>query len=605
MLPAVLAADGNAGLAWCRSDDGLQVHGQDGNALRMFDKLRRRDLVIMPPGEEQKGQPTSRPRKTNVKGRIIDFISNARVRTGSVVVATDSYQVIGTDHEFLAGKVFLHTSQPGYKRFDTRPRYVRGEPEIQMVDQEALCQMAKSCTRPKSTSAYKDSVEVRGAFREARRVKTAAAWKAAFKKRNECRKAWEEGRLTQAAEGNWVELRRARHVNGVWETGFAEATEGQPHQVIHQHLAAVYAGDPLPRWEPKHVEGVEPFSMTELHEACARGGRGKSVGADGIPHKLLVYVAQHHEGGPKLLAWFNRILETGIMPSDWAEVVMIILPKITRPKEAKHVRPISMGSATCKLFSRMLLECSLPIIGEPDARQCAGRQRQTLVYLFSIIRVLGLEREWRLGRLARDKLFSMIANKLGDTQLTRCWRSLLVTTTAFLQTSWSRSTVLMNTVIKQGAIESPCLFSMVAAMCLRDAEVRLTLGDCDPKMPSLQLRDILFMDDGIVWDSDVGSLQTRVNAIAEVFSEWGLSLNVEKCQWYKSPHAQGSRQLHILGHAIQPTASLEVMGLSLTVDSTPSEMVAPLMARARDAFWAMEHILHRRAISPGLTSENA
>ena len=96
MLPTVLAADGNAGMAWCRSEDGRQVHGQDGKALRMVDKLRRRDLVIMPPEEEQKGQPTSRPRKTNVKGRMIDFIACARVRTGSMVIATDSYQVIGT-----------------------------------------------------------------------------------------------------------------------------------------------------------------------------------------------------------------------------------------------------------------------------------------------------------------------------------------------------------------------------------------------------------------------------------------------------------------------------------------------------------------------------
>ena len=245
-----------------------------------------------------------------------------------MAVATDSYQIIGTDHEFLTGKVFLQTSRPTYKRFDTRPRCVKGEPQVQMVDQETLRDMAKSYTQAKPACAYKDSAEVREAFRVARVAKTAAAWKAAFKKRSECRKSWEEIRLTKAAEGDWLELKRSRQVSASWETDFAEATEGQPHQAIHQHLAEIYAGVPLPLWEPKQVQKVEPFSMSELQEACARGIRGKSVGTDGIPHELLVYVVQHCEGGPKLLEWFNRILETGIMPDDWSEVVMIILPKI-------------------------------------------------------------------------------------------------------------------------------------------------------------------------------------------------------------------------------------------------------------------------------------
>ena len=137
---------------------------------------------------------------------------------------------------------------------------------------------------------------------------------------------------------------------------------------------------------------------------------------------------------------------------------MVILPKISWPKLAKHVRPISMGSSVSKLLSRVLLERSLPLSGESGTRQCAGRGRQTADYLFSVIRPFSLEKEWRMGpqrfkldiskafeRLDRRHLFRVLESKLGATEIARCWRGLLDTTVSHLQTPWQNSSSSVQT----------------------------------------------------------------------------------------------------------------------------------------------------------------
>ena len=49
-----------------------------------------------------------------------------------------------------------------------------------------------------------------------------------------------------------------------------------------------------------------------------------------------------------------------------------------------------------------------------------------------------------------------------------------------------------------------------------------------------------------------------------------------------------------MGNVLNPSPALDVLGLSLAVDSAPSDLVAPLMARARIRFWSIKHILCRR-----------
>ena len=231
---------------------------------------------------------------------------------------------------------------------------------------------------------------------------------------------------------DWQALRQSRKNSEQWEPAFAAANGGFPHETIHKHLEDIYKGQPLEVWEGEDEEPTPPFTLQELQDAAERGKLKKAVGSDEVSHELLLQITRDENAAPKLLEWFNSILMRGEMPQSWNEVVMVVLPKIRVPLEAKHVRPISLSSATCKLFSRMLLERCKDKLGEPGGRQCSGPGRQASDFVFTIHRLMHVEREWRLGmrwikvdvqeafdRVSRHRLMRMLLDKLGHNRLTK------------------------------------------------------------------------------------------------------------------------------------------------------------------------------------------
>ena len=297
-LPVVLAADSNASIGWCQGQGELLPHGLDGKGLRMLDRLK------LAPEDRQKNVPTSRPRKAGVKGRVIDFLAAGRVKLAGMTICEDSCNVVGTDHDMVLGTVRMQGGGVMQQRFDTKPRYVVGNiTATTHVDQKVLSQWPKTVTKPAKSQNYFDSPEVKQLFRQAKPLKTAEAWKRAFKARQEDRKQWEEERLTRATQGDWKALKATRHRQSAWEAGFAEACEGEPRAAIHQHLASIYEGRDLGPWNPSNevVQKVADFSLSEMQAAVAKGKLGKAVGPDGIPHELLVQVAQHDVAGPNCL----------------------------------------------------------------------------------------------------------------------------------------------------------------------------------------------------------------------------------------------------------------------------------------------------------------
>ena len=142
------------------------------------------------------------------------------------------------------------------------------------------------------------------------------------------------------------------------------------------------------------------------------------------------------EGGKQhLLEFLTRILTAQDIPSDWNTPLMILLPKTTQPATARDLRPISMGSGVCKLFSRLLLNRCRGSPAFSTHSQCDGTARQTSDYLFSTWRLLELEREWRRGlclakldiakafdTVSRERILEKPQEKLGDTVEMRCRR---------------------------------------------------------------------------------------------------------------------------------------------------------------------------------------
>ncbi|CAE7949162.1 unnamed protein product [Symbiodinium sp. KB8] len=485
--PVVCQCDANAGIRWSVQDEHVMAVGLDGKANGVLDQLKCKHLQVISPTEEQFGVPTSRPRQVGRRGHIIDYMSVSGVAGASLYVHVDSHIVLGTDHELLEGSLVVRKGS-SINRFSTKPRvWCGGVDRIESLDQRLLVDLARRCTKVVPGRGYRDPPDVKAAVQRAR-------------------KKWEAERLARASQG---------------------AQKGDPHTVLHDHLASVYSGDGVRPNEGVYPGSTKGFDMQELRTALGQMKTGKSVGVDGTSAELLKALADLPGGAEHLLEFMTRTLVTHEVPPDWNVPLMVILAKVGAPTEAKHLRPISMGSAAGKLFSRMLLNRTLPFVSARTHSQCAGVGRQSSDFLYPVWRVLMLEREWHAGAclvkldiakafdtVDREQLLRKLQSRMGDCSEMRCWRALLQDGEAVLQSPWGTSLLGMTRGIKQGAVESPALFAMVAEVCLAEAARRFqwqSLGELFPGMPH---HDVLFMDDCILWHIMISGV--KVEAVSEM-----------------------------------------------------------------------------------------
>ena len=441
----------------------------------------------------------------------------------------------------------------------------------------------------------------------AKRSGTAASWKAALKKRREARKQWERDRLQRASQGDWHCFRalKPRRQEG-WDVEFAGAQEGDPHQAVHTHLSTVYKGQEIPDYTT-WTGDITPFTGSELRTGVAQLKRGKAVGSDLTSTELLLGVMEVPGGEEHLLSWYNDILRTQRIPSKWNEPVLVMLPKIRAPLRAKDLRPIAVGSAVSKLFSRLLLNRALPQVAPYTYAQCSGPGRQTADFIYTAIRLFELSREWgcplvifkldfekAFDSLNRMSLIACLERKLGPSAELNCWKGLLRGTTGLLQTPWGSSRVAMTRGIKQGAVESPTFFAHVAELALATVIESGGWRHMPPLFPDLPPEEMMYMDDGMIWNGLISVVQVRAQQMSVEFAKYGLHLNPAKCQLYASPKVPGEHAILVDGVKVVASSQLEVMGLTLRVGMSIYELISPAISRARAKFWELRHIFRAK-----------
>ena len=219
-----------------------------------------------------------------------------------------------------------------------------------------------------------------------------------------------------------------------------------------------------------------------------------------------------------------------------------------------------------------------------------------------------LEQEWKRGvcwlkvdlakafdKVDRRVLVDRLQKRMGMCPEFRCWHNLLKDNDAILQTGWDTSIIEMHGGIKQGAIESPAFFSFLAEACLHEARDRFKWDEGAHAFDGLALDSLLYMDDGLHWSQGVAGIERRVAQWSVVLQEFGLTINPKKCQLYCSPFHNGKRTARIQGVLLHAAEELHILGMTFRVGATPSETIAPLLAKARAKFWGdLRHLLRAK-----------
>ena len=95
-------------------------------------------------------------------------------------------------------------------------------------------------------------------------------------------------------------------------------------------------------------------------------------------------------------------------------------------------------------------------------------------------------------------------------------------------TLWGQTSFQDRVGVKQGAVESPAVFSWLIGLII--CIVKAKLANEPSWAKDSALRNVAYMDDILMWSGATSQLQRELEALQDRLAFWGLRLNVKKCQ---------------------------------------------------------------------------
>ena len=623
-LPVLCGVDVNEVVGWNTEDSAdasIRAGAKIDKTLEVMANLNMRPVA---PQMCDRLRPTHYPRDENRAGRHIDAIFSRRVGVTPVVLRPELRVEINTDHALLEMYVEIQKTRPA-RWFDSRPRWVVGEeplPPVQSFgDPEHL---STSRCKPRYRCSYHDGEEVKQLISEARRAvpeERKNKWKQVHRTRRQCRRRWQQQRLSNILYGDWDAYRahKATRRRGSWwgemltcRSSSTVATEVEKHlsgklwdvaRNWNYDLALRVSRIQLGASVPEFVTEIEVF--TALAGMRARS----SVGVDQISVDLLRRVAVEQTGA--LCGMCSDVLREGRFPPKWGVSLLALLPKCQRPVCAGDLRPIAMGSAAMKMMSRIVMNRTFGELRAPSCCASSGKGRQPADLIGTFTRLRDVTREWRVGLVAakldvkgafdyidRGCVATFLEERLVDAGKPFELRFLLRLLEENVMTGTAPGgqliTVDANRGIKQGSPESAELFGLIIAHELQ----KVCLGP-QWRRPTGDLRDLpvdvgCFQDDIFLWSNDVGNLERNVALTSGMLARLGLSLSPEKTCVVANAYYKGRRQLTVDGNvvAVAPSGtSMRILGVDFDFDAGLSQQSREVMGRIWDAFHANKEIL--------------
>ena len=174
------------------------------------------------------------------------------------------------------------------------------------------------------------------------------------------------------------------------------------------------------------------------------------------------------------------------------------------------------------------------------------------------------------------------------------WRRLLMPGTATIRTPWGEQSIGQTRGIRQGAVESPWLFSLAMELALKEAQDHAEWPSTIKAAPDLCITDLLFMDDSLLWSGNQPNLIKKYDILSGTLAKWGLVVNPKKTAYYASPHATEKGPIRLGEVKVESREALEVMGITLSVPLKPAGLMDAALAKARKKYFASRDMLECR-----------
>ncbi|CAE7832190.1 pol [Symbiodinium sp. CCMP2592] len=629
--PCWCGIDANEQFRWAAGNDDEDTRLVNGstNLNDLANQLLARDLRPIAPCEDQWHSPTHFPRDTKRRGRQIDAVWNRQLKVTNVTIDAKRRHIIGTDHALLYSD--LQSGRVPLARWgnDSRPRYMRKDiPSQRISNAEDLADLAKKCTGPRFSHAYRDPEMVLQAMRDARQNNDAKSWKAVHRLRRRARRQWEAGRLSAILHGDWYQYRtRKKEKNrrvGWWGNLLKDSSSTALTQKVENHLKGKLENEFGDDWDDllqQQIEMVEiredfeDFTLLNVREALQEMKPHSAVGPDGISVGFLRAAASHDEVAPQLLQLINDTVANLHLPAIWQDNFLALLAKVDWPQKPNDLRPICVSSAFHKLVNKMVCSRVMPAMRTGSKVSGCGRGRQAADVIGTLSRVRDLTQEWRLptllckldisgafDRIDRQKIAEFLKAKLQDKGVQHELKFMLCQLRSYRLIGQvpggNQIHIEPNIGIKQGAPESAEIFGLVMDEILSTLTNMKAWGDLGQAFDDTDLDLVFYQDDIFVIETELVRLGRKVKVLERCLGRHGLHLASEKTKIIASPFYKGCRRVQVGGTPFEiakPGESIKVRGLSFCLHEKSSQQARELLGRTRDAAMGHRELLRGHA----------
>ena len=157
------------------------------------------------------------------------------------------------------------------------------------------------------------------------------------------------------------------------------------------------------------------------------------------------------------------------------------------------------------------------------------------------------------------------------------------------------TTIPQTRGIRQGSVESPFLFAIAVEQALYNATAHSEWPRTVPGAPDIPLSELLFMDDTLLWSGGRTDMKKKYELLKSELAKWGLQVNAEKTQYYHSPYSREPGPITLDGQLIEPSSSMGVFGIPLSVPVKPGALMDSGIAKGTAKFYGNRNVFLARA----------
>ena len=352
------------------------------------------------------------------------------------------------------------------------------------------------------------------------------------------------------------------------------------------------------------VSPIPRIIKREIQAALKKLKSGKSPGIDKIYSEFL------KAGGPILVnileKFFNAILTSGVIPTNFKEAMIIVLFKKDDRSECKNYRPISLLSHVYKLF--------MTIIGDrikddlyssfPSSQAAYQPGRSTTEQIFSLCQLIEKSIEFNepihlvfidftkaFDSIKLDKLWTILdKTTVINKNYINLLKSLYDNSCATIKTDLGVSrNISIEKGVKQGDMLSAILFCIVLASVILKTEEQCPYSGYS--VGGQILSNLAYADDIALANRDIQSLQNFVNVLAANAKEIGLELNLKKTECMTTEKTQPQLNIKIYGKPIKQVSEFIYLGYKLSCTNNQEVAVRHRIGLGWAAFGKHEKIL--------------